>query len=153
MSEPELPKDLDKLSEEEQESEMELLRRRLVQYHYNLSTAPHNRIHHKGQVYPLNAFCRRIFNHATAAWEGETIKQLYALIDMVSGWATKDDAPCPVLFTEDEKAAAEMLYQALANAETGERMLSEETMSATRRRLQVGCPPFTTRKPGHSVRR
>ncbi|KIY52191.1 hypothetical protein FISHEDRAFT_63935 [Fistulina hepatica ATCC 64428] len=127
MAEPKLPDDFDKLSEEEQEWEMELLRRRLVHYHYNLSTAAHNRIHHKGLVYPLNTFRRRIFNHATAAWEGETIKLLYALIDMVSGWGSfaKDGTPCPVVFTEDEKAAAEKLYQALRNAEMGERMLRD----------------------------
>ncbi|KAL5486270.1 hypothetical protein ACEPAI_7316 [Sanghuangporus weigelae] len=127
MVKPKLPDDFDKLSEKEQEWEMELLRRRLVHYHYNLSTAAYNRIHHKGLVYPLNTFRRRIYNHATAVWEGETIKLLYALMDMVCGWASfaKDGTPCPVVFTEDEKAAAVQLYQALANAEMGERMLMD----------------------------
>lgn len=57
-------------------------------------------------------------------WEGETIKLLYALIDMVSTWArfATDDTPCPVVFTEDEEAAAELLYQAVVNAEMSERM-------------------------------
>lgn len=130
MTKPKLPDDFDKLSEEEQAWEMELLRRRLVHYHYNLSTAAHNRIHHKGLVYPLNNFRRRIFNHAIAAWEGETIKLLYALIDMVFGWASfaKDDGTlaCPVVFTEDEIAGAVQLYQALVNAEMGERMLMDK---------------------------
>lgn len=127
MTEPKLPNDFDSLSEEEQGSELELLRRRLVHYHYNLSTAAYNRIHHKGLVHPLNPFRRRIFNHATAPWEGETINLLYALIDMVHGWASfaKDNAPCPVEFTEDEIAAAEKLYRDLANAETGEKMLRD----------------------------
>jgi hypothetical protein len=51
--------------------------------------------------------------------EGETIKLLYALIDMVSSWVrfAKDDTPCPVVSTEDEKAAVEKLYQTLANVE------------------------------------
>lgn len=125
MIEPKLPVDFDELSEETQEWEMELLRRRLVHYHYNLSTAAHNRIHHKGLVYPLNDFRRRIFNHAINMWDGETINLLYALLDMVSGWArfAKDDTPCPVVFTDEEKAAAEKLYQALTNAETGEKNL------------------------------
>ena len=127
MAEPKLPNNFDKLSREMQEWEMELLRRRLVHYHYNVSTATYSRIHHKGLVYPLNTFRRRIFNHATAVWEGETIKLLYALIDMVFSWArfAKDDTPCPVVFTEDEKAAAEKLYQVLKNAEIGERMLRD----------------------------
>ena len=66
MVKPRLPDDFDKLPEEKQEWERELFRRRLVHYHYNLSTAAHNRIHHKGLVYPLNPFRRRIFIHATA---------------------------------------------------------------------------------------
>ncbi|KJA13580.1 hypothetical protein HYPSUDRAFT_209415 [Hypholoma sublateritium FD-334 SS-4] len=127
MVEPELPGAFDQLSKEVQDWERELLRRRLVHYHYNLSTAAYNRIHHNGLVYPFNPFRRHIFNHATAAWEGETIKLRYALIDMVLGWArfAKGDAPCPVVFTEDEKAAAEKLYRALAGAEKHERMLRD----------------------------
>ena len=128
MAEPKLPDDFDKLSKEKQEWETELLRRRrLVHYYYNLSTATYNRIHHKGLVYPLNTFRRRIFNHATTMWEGETIKLLYALIDMVSSWArfAKDDAPCPIMFTEDEEDAAEKLYEALANADMSERKLRD----------------------------
>ena len=127
MVEPKLPDDFDKLSEKKQEWEMELLRRRLVHYHYNLSTATYNRIHHKGLVYSLNPFCRRIVNHAITAWEGETIELQYALIDMVLNWArfAKDDTPCLVVFTEDEIAAAEKLYKALENAETSERMLRD----------------------------
>lgn len=151
MVEPKLPDDFDKLSEEKQEWEMELLRRRLVHYHYNLSTATYNRIHHKGLVYPLNTFRRRIFNHAAAMWEGETIKLLYALMDMVSGWASfaKDGTPCPVVFTEDEKARAEKLYQDLANVEIGEKMLMDNVGYGGR----PGCPLLTTRKPRRSVRR
>ncbi len=64
---PKLPDDFDKLTEEEQEWKTELLRRRLVHYHYNLGTVTYNRIHPKGLVYSLNTFRRRIFNHATAA--------------------------------------------------------------------------------------
>jgi hypothetical protein len=112
MTKPMLTDDFDELSDGEKAWEMELLRRRHVHYRYNLSTAAHNRIHHRGMVYPLNTFRRRIFSHATAMWEGETINLLYALIDMVSGWASfaKDGAPCPVVFTEAEEVAAENLY-------------------------------------------
>jgi hypothetical protein len=128
MTKPKLPDDLDKLPEEEQEWEMELLRRRLVHYHYNLSTATHNRIHPKALIYSLNTFRRRIFKHATAGWEGETVKLLYALMDMVFGWTSfaKDGTPCPVVFTGDEKATAVQLYRALANAEMCERMLMDK---------------------------
>ena len=127
MVEPELPGAFDQLSQEDQDWERELLRRRLIHYHYNLSTAAYNRIHHNGLVYPFNTFRRRIFNHAMAAWEGETIKLQYALIDMVFGWArfTKGNAPCPVGFTGDENAAAEKLYRALEGAAKNKRMLRD----------------------------
>ena len=104
MTEPNLPHDFDKLSQEEQIREKELLRRRLVHYHYNLSTAAYNRVHHKGLVYPFSNFRRRIFNYATAPWEGETIKLLWTLIEMVVNWKrfAKDGTLCPVVFTSDE---------------------------------------------------
>ena len=125
MTEPKLPDDFDKLSQKEQIWQKQLLHRRLVHYRYNLSTAAYNRVHHISLVYPLNTFRRRIFNHATAPWEGETIKLLWALIEMVVEWESfvQDGTPCPVVFTEDEIAAAITLYRALANAEENERIL------------------------------
>jgi hypothetical protein len=127
MIEPKLPDDFEKLPEEDQHWERELLRRRLVHYHYNVCTAVRNRTHHKGLVYPWNSFRRRIFIHATAMWEGETIKLLYALIDLVLGWESivTDGTPCPVIFTEEEIDAAEKLYLALGNAERNERLLTQ----------------------------
>ncbi|KAJ3982143.1 hypothetical protein F5890DRAFT_1574753 [Lentinula detonsa] len=122
----ELPDGHDKLTEKDKDQER-VLRRRLVHYHYNLSTATHNRIHHKGLVHPLNPYRCRIFIHATDMWEGETIKFLYALIDLVRGWGyfATDGATCPVVFTEKVIVAAEELWQALANAERGERWLRD----------------------------
>lgn len=127
MLKPALPDDFDKLPEEDQDRERELLRRRLVHYHYNLNTAAYNKIHYKGLVYPLNPFRRRVFIHATAIWEGETIKLLNALMDLVFGWESfaTDGTPCPVVFTEEEVVAAEKLYLALEEAESGDKLLSE----------------------------
>ncbi|KAK7000463.1 hypothetical protein R3P38DRAFT_3058481 [Favolaschia claudopus] len=122
---PELPDNFNTLSEEDKDWEKELLRRRLAHYHYNLSTAAYNKVHHEGFVYPLNPFRRRIFIHASAIWEGETIKLLCAMIDLVCNWVVfaTDGTPCPVDFTEEEIEKALKLYQALANAEMGERQL------------------------------
>ena len=83
MTEPKPPDDFDELSQDEQVWEKKLLRHRLVHYDYILSTAMYNRVRHKGLVYPLGNFCCRIFNYATAPWEGETIKLQWALIEMV----------------------------------------------------------------------
>ncbi|KAJ3785830.1 hypothetical protein GGU10DRAFT_421310 [Lentinula aff. detonsa] len=109
MVKPELPDGFDKLPAKDQDRERELL-----------SRPTHNRIHHKGFVHPLNPFRCRIFIHATDMWEGETIKLLYALIDLVRGWGhfATDGTMCPVVFTEE-------LWQALANAERGERWLRD----------------------------
>lgn len=125
MTEPKLPDDFDELSQDEQLWEKELFRRRLVHYHYNLSTAVYNRVHHKGLVYPISNFCRRIFNYATAPWEGETIKLLCALIEMVVNWEgfSKDGTPCPVVLTPDEIDAAIKLCRELESAEENERTL------------------------------
>lgn len=96
-----------------------------MHYHYNLSTATYNRAHHKGLVYPFSSFYRRIFNHAIAPWEEETIKLLWALIEMVVDWEgfSKDGTPCPVVFTPNEIDAAIKLCQALESAEKNERSL------------------------------
>ncbi|KAK7048963.1 hypothetical protein R3P38DRAFT_3388160 [Favolaschia claudopus] len=125
MVTPELPDNFDTLSEEDKD--WELLRRRLAHYHYNLSTAAHNKVHHEGLVYPLTPFRRRIFIHASAIWEGETIKLLCAMIDLVCNWEVfaTDGTSCPVDFTEEEIEKALKLYQALANADMGERQLME----------------------------
>ena len=115
LTKPTLSDDFDKLSQEEQRQEMELLRRRRVYYHYNVSTAAYNKVHHKGLVYPLNTFRRRIFNHATAPWEGETIKLLWSLIELMMDWESlvKDGTRYLVVFTKDEIAAANKLYRPL----------------------------------------
>ena len=141
---PKLPNGFDKLSQEEQ-------RRETVHYHYILSTAAHNRVHHKGLVYPLNTFRRRIFNHATAPWEGETIKLLWSLIEMVMDWESfaKDGTPCLVVFSKDEKAAVIKLYRALADAEENERALRNHVGYGP----ETWVPVLTTRKPWHPVRR
>jgi hypothetical protein len=146
-----LPDDFDKLSQEEQRREMVLLRRRRVHHHYNVSTAAYNKVHHKGLVYPLNTFRRRIFNHATAPWEGETIKLLWSLIEMVMDWESfvKDGTPCPVVFTKDEIAAAITLYRALANAEDSERALRNHVGYGP----ETWVPSLTTKKRWHLARR
>ena len=97
MPEPELPDGFDRLSQDEQIWERKLLRLRLVHYHYILDTAVYNRVRHKGLVYSLGHFCRRIFNYASAPWDGETIKLHWVLIEMVIGWDrfVKDGTPCP----------------------------------------------------------
>ena len=122
MIKPNLPDEFDKLSQEEQKWEKELLRHRLVHYHYILSTATYNRAHHKALVYPFGNFCCRIFNYATAPWKGETIELLWALIEIVLDRErfSKDGAPCPVVFTPNEIDAAIKLCQALESAEENE---------------------------------
>ncbi|KAJ2913700.1 hypothetical protein MD484_g6711, partial [Candolleomyces efflorescens] len=140
MVEPELPDNFDTLSEEDRDWENELLRRRLVHYHYKLSTAAYNEVHHKGLVDPLNPFRRRIFIHASAIWEGETIKLLCAMIDLACNWEAfaTDGTPCPVDFTEAEIEKALKLYQDLAKAERGKRQLMANVGYADETWVPVG---------------
>lgn len=126
MIRPKLPDDFDKLSQGEQIWEKQLLRRRLAHYNYILSTMVYNKAHHKGLAYPLGNFCRRIFNYATAPWEGETIKLQLALIEMVVGWdrfAKGGSTPCPVVIMLDEIDAAVKLGEELEIADENERMV------------------------------
>ena len=97
MFEPKPPDDFDGLSQDKQIREKKFLRCRLVHYHYILSTAVYNRVRHKGLVYSLGHFCRRIFNYASAPWDEETIKLHWVVIEMVIGWDrfVKDGTPCP----------------------------------------------------------
>jgi len=88
VAQPKPPDNFGEISGEEKDWEIEVLRRRLVHYHYNVSTSTYNRIHHNSLVPPSKTFRPRSFNHSTAVWEGETIKLLYAVIDVVFGWAS-----------------------------------------------------------------
>ena len=118
MIKPKLPDDFDELSQDEQIWERKLLCRRLIHCHYVLSTVVYNRVHHKGLVYPLGNFCRRIMQPLRG-------KVQWALIEMVVGWErfAKDGTQCPVVITPTELDAAVKLGEELEIAEGNGRML------------------------------
>lgn len=122
-----LPDTYNSLSEEEKAWERELLRRRLVHFHYVASTEVENWAHHQSQTCPLNQLRRHVLKQATAAWEGETIQLLHALTDITHSWElfSNGTTPCPVHFTDDEVAAAHRLYLDVESADNGERRLMD----------------------------
>ena len=104
MAQPSLPKNFDDLEKDEQGWQRELYRRRLVHYHYLMSTAAHNEVHQAALVDPLGVLRRRLFRHAGHPWEGETIALKVALIEATMGWEklTERGAPCPVVFDAED---------------------------------------------------
>lgn len=109
---PELPENFDELSETEQEDERDVLRLRLIHYHYYYKTLENNKIHYHGLSYSLGDLCRFPYRRSCEIWRGETIELFNELMDVVFNWElfSKDGAPCPVFVSEDERAAAAKLY-------------------------------------------
>ncbi|THU92318.1 hypothetical protein K435DRAFT_800562 [Dendrothele bispora CBS 962.96] len=104
MTQPSLPKNFDDLEKGKREWERERYRRRLIHYHYLMSTAVNNDVHQAALADPLGVLRRRLFQHAGHPWEGEAIALKVALIEATIEWEklTERGLPCPVVFdTED----------------------------------------------------
>ncbi|EIW87457.1 hypothetical protein CONPUDRAFT_116728 [Coniophora puteana RWD-64-598 SS2] len=104
MTRPSPPENLDKLGITQQSGELELYRCRLVHYHYVKNTEKYNELHYAALADPIGLFRRRLFRHASAPWEGETLSLKVGLIDAAENWETLTggDAPCPVVFDPDD---------------------------------------------------
>ncbi|KAF8961537.1 protein kinase subdomain-containing protein PKL CAK Fmp29 [Flammula alnicola] len=104
MTPPLMPEKLDDLDETQQRREMELYRRRLVHYHYVNNTEKYNMLHYAALTDPVGMLRRRLFRHARAPWEGETLELKVALIQATENWERLTGAcsPCPVVFDPDD---------------------------------------------------
>jgi hypothetical protein len=100
MTPPSLPENLDDLDETEQSRAKERYLRRLVHYHYVKNTKECNELHYTALKDPVGTLRRRLFHHASNAWEGETLALKVALIEATENWETLTGggAPCPVVF-------------------------------------------------------
>ncbi|QKX60977.1 uncharacterized protein TRUGW13939_08123 [Talaromyces rugulosus] len=104
-----LPENFDKLSQDEQDSIRETMRKRLVHFYYAALTMKHMPDHFDA-LRNENAMLRvKLFSCAGAPWEGDSLSLKYALLQVHQNWPTslgRDDttesAPCPVQFTEEE---------------------------------------------------
>ncbi|KAK0215437.1 protein kinase subdomain-containing protein PKL CAK Fmp29 [Armillaria fumosa] len=104
MTPPLLPEKLDDLDETQQRREIELYRRRLVHYHYVENTYKYNMLHYVALTDPMGTLRRRLFHHARAPWEGETLELKVALIQATENWETLTGGgpPCPVVFDDPD---------------------------------------------------
>lgn len=104
MTRPLLPENLGNLDETQRNKEMEFYRPRLVHYHYVKNTEQYNELHYAALTESMGMFRRRLFNHASEPWEGESLALKVALIQATSNWKTltEGDTPCPVVFDPDD---------------------------------------------------
>ena len=130
---PSPPANMDELDESEQGHAVGLYHRRLVHYHYVQNTEEHNKPHHDALWDPVSMFTRRLFDQASAPWEGETHALKTTLIEATELWGrlTGEGVPCPVMFeVEDLRETKELsarLQVADENFEGCRGMLGFET--------------------------
>ncbi|KAG6877990.1 hypothetical protein C0993_001195 [Termitomyces sp. T159_Od127] len=101
---PSLPANMKELDESQQSHEMGLYRCRLVHYHYVKDTEEHNKLHHDACSDPVAIFISRLFDRASAPWEGETHELKTALITATKNWSrlVGEGVPCPVVFEPED---------------------------------------------------
>ncbi|KAJ7665061.1 protein kinase subdomain-containing protein PKL/CAK/Fmp29 [Mycena polygramma] len=104
MTWPSLPENFDNLDESEQNRAKELYHQRIIHYHYVGNTMMHNKLHYAAETDPASLLLRRLFHHARAPWEGETIALKVALIEATQDWETLTGGgvPCPVAFDAED---------------------------------------------------
>jgi Phosphotransferase enzyme family len=104
MTPPSLPENFDELDKTEQTEAEEVYRRRLVHYHYVKNTEEYNELHYVALTDPMGVLRRRLFDHASSPWEGETLALKVALIQATEKWETLTGggAPCPVMFDAED---------------------------------------------------
>ncbi|TFK86561.1 protein kinase subdomain-containing protein PKL/CAK/Fmp29 [Polyporus arcularius HHB13444] len=104
MTPPSLPDNVNNMDEPQREREVELYRRRLLHYHYVESTRKYNMLHYAALTEPMGTLRRRLFRHARAPWEGETLDLKVALIQATEKWETLTGGglPCPIGLDPDD---------------------------------------------------
>lgn len=120
VRQPSLPEGWDEMEEQQRESKMPLLRRRLLHYLYvALTERYNNELHHATLVNPMDVLRRRLFHNARAPWEGETIELKVALIEATRNWEelTGGGGLCPIEFDADEVHEAMALNKELRETE------------------------------------
>ncbi|KAH6888917.1 protein kinase subdomain-containing protein PKL CAK Fmp29 [Coprinopsis sp. MPI-PUGE-AT-0042] len=69
----------------QQESDDDQYRHRLMQYHYVKATEEYNKVHHRTFTDPLHSLRGRLFESASAQWEGETLELHLSLLEAWTG--------------------------------------------------------------------
>lgn len=127
---PALPHNFDELCESEQFEQVVLLRRRQLHYFYVAMTAKLNPTHYDALAYEFSTLRRKLFDHASFPWEGDSMTLKAELIQVTKKWSSiatsssskSDDArpPCPIVFSDSE--VSECLRVNAAQAEADEQL-------------------------------
>ena len=130
---PSLPANMDELDRSEQSHAMGLYHRRLVHFHYVKNTEEYNKLHHDALSDLVSVFIYRLFDQASAPWEGEThaLKTTLIVATEIWGRLTGEGVPCPVAFEPEDlrntKELSTKLQVADENFEWCRNMIGFET--------------------------
>lgn len=108
LSMPELPSNLDELDDNERQQDMELYRRRHTHFYYVGATATKLDAHYKAMAQDKALFRKKIYQNASAPWEGNSIPLKADMILLARNWPllarSKENMPtqCPISFDEQE---------------------------------------------------
>ncbi|RMY97077.1 hypothetical protein D0862_08241 [Hortaea werneckii] len=123
LKKPECPSNLDELDEEDRLKDIELYRRRHTHFYYVAATITKLNSHYKAMSHNRGAFQKRLYRHAIAPWEGNSIPLKALLVMLVKNWSEltkggidgeQKTAPCPISFQQQDAD------------ETMEKMLEQE---------------------------
>lgn len=109
VEEPKLPSDFEQLNESEKAKALQEVEQRKLYLLYLGATSKFNSIHFDAHMAKGGPFRRRIFEHASAPWEGDNVTLKADLILAIQNWgglaAVKDtdEVPaCPISFPQKE---------------------------------------------------
>ena len=108
LTKPQLPMDFESLSESEQAESLENFRKRQLHFYYVVFSKRSNNLHYQALTSELGTLRRKLFNHASAPWEGDNVTLQADLIQAMEHWAklATDEhgrtPPCAICYSEDE---------------------------------------------------
>ena len=107
LTTPALPCDIAELNEDEESQQLQIYAKRQLHYFYMTETADKNPRHFDALSYPFSIGRRKIFQLASAPWQGDNIPLRSSLVFVKQNWqhvgAPSDTTPCPITFTGDEE--------------------------------------------------
>lgn len=126
---PKLPDNFDQLNDQEKAAALEQYRRRQVHLFYMAGTSKHNGPHFEACNRPAGLFAPKIFQRASAPWEGDPVTLKSDLCNATLNWdrvTGGNSGPSPISLPEKE--AVECLRQAALTEEADEydRILREQ---------------------------
>jgi hypothetical protein len=103
-----LPENFNDLSQEEQATVQEIMRKRLVHFYYAALTMREMPDHFDALRNENSMLRAKLFNRAGAPWEGDSLSPQYTITQVCKGWplhineTPEKSVDCPVKYSEDE---------------------------------------------------